>query len=541
MQRILAEAVVALTCAAVCGSITSCSRNKPAGVLPIAQAADQAAPAEEARTMRPTAVAGPGGFYTDDPERLRTQIEGFLQKAEVPELSGRIVAVMVPHAGYVYSGPVAAYSYKALQGRPISTVIILGNSHRAYFSGAALSPDAVWDCPLGPVEVDQSISKELLASSAVFGESSVAHAPEHSLEVQVPFIRTVLPEAKIVPILMGEVTDSEVSQVADALAPIVKRLGVLLVASSDMAHYPAYDAAVKSDKAMLEAIATLDPDRIRSRDREIMAQGVPELVCTLCGLDAVVATVRVANKVGVTKAEILKQATSGDTAGDKSRCVGYGAVAFVAPKAATQTSEKPTNSDELKLTEAEKRRLLKVARQTLEANFGLAEAPSLDPGDSQPLAKKTACFVTLKLKGRLRGCIGELEPREPLIKAVASRAIAAAEQDPRFMPVKKEELKDIAIEISAMSPLRKVNSPDEIIVGKHGVVVKQGFHSGVFLPQVAPEQGWDRDTMLSILCTEKAGLPADAWKNGAELWVFTANVFSEEEFGMAPPGSLEKR
>jgi len=161
--------------------------------------------------------------------------------------------------------------------------------------------------------------------------------------------------------------------------------------------------------------------------------------------------------------------------------------------------------------------------------------------DDPALTASCGCFVTLKTRGRLRGCIGELEPRQPLIEAVAGRAIAAAEQDPRFMPVTAEELRTIAIEISAMSPLRKVDSADEIVVGKHGVVVKQDFRSGVFLPQVAPEQGWDRDTMLSILCTEKAGLPADAWKHGAELWVFTANVFSEEEFGMAPPGSLKGR
>ncbi len=485
--------------------------------------------------MRPTAVAG--AFYPGDPGRLRALIAGFLDEAEPRALEGRIVAAMVPHAGYVYSGPVAAYSYSALRDKPIHTAILIGNSHRTYFSGAALSPDASWDSPLGAVGVDRDVNAELLAASSVFTESRGAHAEEHSLEVQVPFVQTVLPEAKIVPILLADVSEEDLEQIAEALAPLLRRPDVVLIASSDMTHYPTYAAAQKSDHAMLEAILTLDPARIRQRDRELLGEGTPELHCTLCGIDAVIATILAGRRAGVTEAKVLKYLNSGDTAGDKGRCVGYGAVAFLAPADAGESAE----ADELPLTEAEKRRLLTVARQTLEARFGLAEKPSLDPGDSQTLAQKTACFVTLKLKGRLRGCIGELEPRQPLIEAVAGRALAAAESDPRFMPVTANELDSIAIEISAMSPLRRVNSPEEIVVGKHGVVVKQGFHSGVFLPQVAPEQGWDRDTMLSILCTEKAGLPADAWKKGAELWVFTAKVFSEEEFGLAPPGSFETR
>ncbi|MBM3476578.1 MAG: AmmeMemoRadiSam system protein B [Armatimonadetes bacterium] len=538
MTRALPRAIAALVGLGLSGALVSCARDNPKAGASVAQVAGEPAAPQEGKTMRATAVAG--AFYPGDPTGLKAQIDGFLAKAELPKLEGRIVAVMVPHAGYVYSAPVAAYGYKALQGKPITTVVIIGNSHRTYFSGAALSPDDAWNTPLGPVEVDQAINQELVAANSVFTSSRSAHADEHSLEVQVPFIKTVLPDAKIVPILLADVSDQDLTKVADALAPVLQRPEVVLVASSDMAHYPVYDAAKRSDTAMLDAIVTLDPQRVLKRDRELMGERTPELHCTLCGLDAVITTIMAAKKAGVTEAKTLKYMNSGDTAGDKGRCVGYGAVAFLAPQGAQQATAQ-ASGEELPLTETEKRRLLKVARQTLEANFGLADKPSLDPGDSKLLAQKTACFVTLKLKGRLRGCIGELEPRQPLIQAVASRATAAAEQDPRFMPLTADELQSIAIEISAMSPLRKVAGADEIVVGKHGVVVKQDFRSGVFLPQVAPEQGWDRDTMLSILCTEKAGLPPDAWKHGAELWVFTANVFSEEEFGMAPPDSLKGR
>ncbi|MBM3497229.1 MAG: AmmeMemoRadiSam system protein B [Armatimonadetes bacterium] len=475
--------------------------------------------------MRPTAVAG--SFYPSDPARLRRQVADYLKDAEPPALRGHVAALMVPHAGYVYSGPVAAHAYRVLQGQAVSTVLLLGNNHRAHFSGAALSPDAAWGSPLGPVSVDRQTAGELLGGSDVFMESRSAHAEEHSLEVQVPFVQTVLPDAKIVPILLADVGDEELTSIADGLATILTRPGVVLVASSDMSHYPAYAAARRSDLAMLEAIASLDPTRIRQRDRELLGEHTPDLHCTLCGMDAVITAILAGKQTGVTEAKTLRYQNSGDTAGDQGRCVGYGAVAFLAPEAA----------EELALTPTEKRRLLRVARQTLEARFGPAGKPSLDPGDSRLLAQPTACFVTLKQQGRLRGCIGELEARQPLIEAVADRAICAAEQDPRFPPVAADELDRIAIEISAMSPLRRVSGPDEIVVGKHGVVVKQGLRSGVFLPQVAPEQGWDRDTMLTILCTEKADLPADAWRQGAELWVFTANVFGEEEFGLAPPAS----
>jgi AmmeMemoRadiSam system protein A len=316
--------------------------------------------------------------------------------------------------------------------------------------------------------------------------------------------------------------------------PFLRRSDTVLVASSDMSHYPSRDEATRCDRATLDAIVSLDPDRIYAEDRRLMSGRTRNLACTLCGQGAVVTAVMAAKEVGAAKATVLKYANSGDTAPETAgRAVGYGAVAFTAPEGArTQSAAKTEPADSPTLTHDEKVRLLKIARQTLEARLGRGQGPSLDPRGSAGLSRPTACFVTLKIGGRLRGCIGELEAREPLIEAVAHRAVSAAEEDPRFDPVAAKELPRISIEISAMSPLRKAASPEEIVVGKHGVVVRQGFRSGVFLPQVAPEQGWDRDTMLSILCTEKAGLPADAWRRGAELWVFTADVFGEEELGL---------
>jgi AmmeMemoRadiSam system protein A len=172
--------------------------------------------------------------------------------------------------------------------------------------------------------------------------------------------------------------------------------------------------------------------------------------------------------------------------------------------------------------------LLKLARDTITqwvTSRTLPELPTGEPIFEEP----RAVFVTLHKHGQLRGCIGTLEPREPLAAAVRSAAISAATQDPRFPPVTAAEIPELEIEISVLSPLRRVESADEIEVGKHGVVVAAGMRRGVFLPQVPIEQGWDRETMLNYLCLHKAGLPADAWRRGAELWVFTTQVFSEAD------------
>ncbi len=180
------------------------------------------------------------------------------------------------------------------------------------------------------------------------------------------------------------------------------------------------------------------------------------------------------------------------------------------------------------LNTQQQRVLLDLARRTIEQYVTDRSVPELPEGDPAFSAER-AVFVTLHKDGQLRGCIGGLEAQHPLAEAVRSSAVSAATQDPRFPPVSPDELDDIEIEVSVLSPLEKVESPDEIVVGLHGVMVSDGMRRGVFLPQVAPEQGWDRETMLSYLCAHKAGLPADAWKAGADLYVFTTQVFSEED------------
>lgn len=243
----------------------------------------------------------------------------------------------------------------------------------------------------------------------------------------------------------------------------------------------------------------------------------------MCGYGAVSATLLALKKLGADSIEILKYANSGDTTGVLGRVVGYlSAVIF-------KRADVKEEDEGMELTKEDKQTLLRIARKTLESYLSKREKPEFK--DVSPRLKEIqGAFVTLKKEGKLRGCIGSIVGREPLYLTVRDMAIEAATADPRFPPVRYEELKDIQIEISVLSPLKRVDSSDEIILGKHGVVVKRGFHQGVFLPQVAEETGWSKEEFLSYLCAHKAGLDFDCWKDkDTQLYVFTASVFSEEE------------
>lgn len=469
-------------------------------------------------SVRLPAVAGP--FYPANPEELRSTIADFLAQAEVPELSGEIVALMAPHAGYRYSGAVAAHAFKVIKASGYDTIILIGLSHRYPVSaGAAISGKDYWRTPLGRVPVDDELCRKLVSGSDSLQIDDGPHRREHSLEVELPFLQTVLSDFTIVPILMTDFSPQNTSQVADAITTALDQRKVLIVASTDMSHYPPAEEAQRVDKAMLEAIATFDSAEVYATDEELMTQDVPNLHCTLCALGPLVVAMKVAKSLGADRAKILNYSNSAEVdPATTHRCVGYGAVAFI------DTDQAEADQ----LNQAQQQFLLKLARDTIRAHLAGNKAP---PGDTDDPAmhQQRAVFVTLHKNGRLRGCIGQLTARQPLIDAVRDAAISAATRDPRFPPITLEELDSIQIEISVLSPPKEVKDPSEIKVGKHGIIVSQGLRRGVFLPQVAPEQGWDRETMLRHLCADKAGLSPDAWRRGATLQVFTAQVFGEDE------------
>jgi len=482
--------------------------------------------AKAAPIIRAPAVAG--AFYPADPKELADEIGKYLGQVQPTEAPGQLVAIIVPHAGYVYSAPVAAYAYRQLEGKQFDTVAVIAPSHHVPFEGIALSSADAWSTPLGQVPVDRAGCEALLKSDAKAAINEAAHAPEHAVEVQLPFLQTVLSGRgakgfKLLPVLMMDFSDQNCQAAAKALADYSRGKSVLLVASSDMSHYPSYDDAAKVDAQTLKAIQTMDAEQVAATTEKLMRSGVPNLVTCLCGEGPVRTVLMAAKLLGADKIQVLRYANSGDvTDGTRDQVVGYCAVAIYRTKEAPAVTQR---SEAGELDKGQQQRLLTVARETIDKYVRTGQVLKVEDTDPA-LVRPSAAFVTLREQGVLRGCIGSLEPESPLIETVRNRAISAAVEDPRFPAVSVRELPSLEIEISVLSPLRRVASYQEVDISKHGIVVEQGDRRGVFLPQVAQETGWDRDTLLSHLCRDKAGLPADAWKRDATLYVFTVQAFS---------------
>jgi AmmeMemoRadiSam system protein B/AmmeMemoRadiSam system protein A len=470
-----------------------------------------------------------GAFYPDSPQRLADQVDGFL--AEVPEqpLPGRLIALVSPHAGYVYSGGVAAHAYKQLEGKAYHTVILIGSSHRASFPGASVYHRGGYETPLGTIPVNEEMARKVMSLDENLRFVSQAHVAEHSLEVQLPFLQRVLEDFRIVPIVTGpHLSFGELESVAQAVAQVAGE-EVLIVASTDMSHYPPYEQARRVDRETLTAIESFSPQRVAENETRWLKEDVTELHCTLCGLDPVLITMMAAKILGADGVEVLKYANSGDVSmGDRERVVGYCAVAFYQGDPETPGKEMSLKDLSEELDRQEQVALLKIARESIVTGL---EGKGYTPLDSPhpKLMEKWGAFVTLHKHGELRGCIGRFQPDIPLCQTVAQMAQAAAFSDHRFNPLSSEELADIEIEISVLSPLRKISSIDEIQLGKHGIWITKGDRSGCFLPQVATETGWSKQEFLEHCCSGKALLPKDAYLDAdTDIYVFTAQVFHED-------------
>ena len=467
-----------------------------------------------------------GSWYPGTASELGATVDGYLAEVEKASVPGKIVALIAPHAGYVYSGQVAANAYKQIQGMEFDIVALVGPSHHHAFPGVSVYKSGVYRNPLGDVAVDSAIAKSLIDENEAIKFYPEVHVQEHSLENQIPFLQRTLSGYKIVTVLMQDFSKQNCDMLSTALANVLKGKNALLVASTDMSHYPVYDEAVKADKATLSAIETMDTGLIRRQSDKYLRQGVRELHCMLCGRGPVLVVMDAAKKLGANSVKILKYANSGDVpGGDKNRVVGYMAAMLYDSKEdkdSAKALDAPVNEEHQEM-------LLKLARETIETYLktGKKKRPEIQ---NERLKVKQGAFVTLRKHGTLRGCIGHIIPIESLQDTIVDMAVAAATEDPRFPQVTMAEMKEIDIEISVLSVPRRVQNAEEIEMGKHGVIVRSGRRQGVFLPQVATETGWDRETFLEHLCSGKAGLPADAWKDeGTELYIFTAQLFEEEE------------
>ena len=474
--------------------------------------------------VRRPAVAG--AFYPGDEQGISETIEGFLDNVEKVDVKGEIVAIVVPHAGYVYSGQVAVYSFKQIQGRKINTVVLICNSHTAHFQGIAIDESDSWKTPLGIVKIDKRLADKLVNDGDVIEYDKNVHANDHTLEVQIPFLQTVLEgDFKIVPILFGNSYDDSYKELARLLAVNLGK-NDLVVVSTDMSHYPGYEDANRIDVKLLEVIKEKDIFKLEKYIRRVMSLNIPGEQTLCCGIDGVKTAIEMSNILGA-EFEILRYANSGDVPiGDKSRVVGYGALLMYIPSDLAQKGEAMMKDEYL--NKDEKGKLLQIARASIiEAVTGKREEqPEVT---EERLKENTGAFVTIKKHGQLRGCIGYIIAVKPLHETVKEVAKSAAINDHRFRPVSDEELKDIELEISALTPLKRITDVGEIEVGKHGIYMKRGFYSGILLPQVATEYGWDRQTFLEHTCM-KAGLPKDAWKDeSTEIYIYSAEVFNEND------------
>lgn len=483
----------------------------------VAVAAAKTAAAEE---IREPAIAGT--WYPGSPGELRQQVVSFL--AGVPAAStvapDKVVALIAPHAGYTYSGQVAAYAYKQIDGRSFDTVVVIAPSHRIPFSGVAVYDRGGFRTPLGVMEIDRELIATLEKKDKRFRYVPDAHAQEHALEIQLPFLQVLLPKAKLVPLLMGDQDRATCEALADALASVCAGKSVLIVASSDLSHFHPYDAAKRLDQVVLDQVSGFDPNGL--------LEGLAQSRCEACGGGPIVSAMLAARKLGAARSKVLHYANSGDVTGDKSRVVGYMAAALVSDRPEGQEAKPSTASAgaDVGLSREEKETLLKLARQTIEARCQGKPAPKPD-ATSPRLKEPRGAFVTLHKKGELRGCIGHIVAVRPLVESVAEMAEAAAFQDPRFPSVRKEEVRELEIEISALTPMQRISDPKEVEVGRHGLYMKRGARSGLLLPQVATEQGWNRTQFLENTC-RKAGLDRDAWKDPTmEIYIFSADIFRE--------------
>ena len=481
-------------------------------------------------------------FYPADPARLRSMIEGYLAHAgnSLKELDGHPLGIVVPHAGYPYSGPIAAFAFASVARTPFRRVVVLGAAHRRGYPTPAVLDASAYRTPLGDIPIDRDGVTRLARTKVVMVDSSKFKG-EHALEVELPFLQVALKDFLLVPIMISDPQPEAMLALAKVLGETFPGGDTLYVASTDLSHDYPYDVAVVMDGNAGRLVTALDvPGLIRAYREHLQAgmdvekgkDGKLRPDCAqLCGLGPVLTLIELAKTRSQAKATVLDLRNSGDIVGDKgSRIVGYMAAVFTVAKGPVVETEmaKPDAARE-PLGEADQKELLTLARRSLEVFLRQGKNVTNAP-QSARLRLPGAAFVTLKNKEDLRGCIGYLEPTDPLWKMIRDRAVDAAVNDPRFSPVTNDELPGLTIEISVLSPRLDVQNPlKEIVIGRDGVWLELGTHRGVFLPQVPQEQNWKTvEEYLGHLCQKAHLVNKDCWKDpSARIQRFTAQVFSE--------------
>lgn len=477
--------------------------------------------------IRDPAVAGQ--FYPADRGKLTRALDGFFKDA-VADRGAHPPVIVVPHAGYIYSGQIAADAFNQVSPSAVDTVVILGANHTTGGADRASVYDgAAFRTPLGLVGVDRELAAALVRDSNLAVFDRRLHQREHAVEVQVPFVQHRLPRARIVPVVVPSSDPEMCARFGSLVADAVRGRRALVVASSDLSHYPDAGDAARVDAETLEHIARLDGERLVRSEALVAGGATPGLATRACGLGPILVAIEAARRLGAAHGVVLSYANSASVAvGTAERAVGYGAVAFSSgTDGADLTALRSVMTDEgHRLDAADRRVLLSLARETIQ-RYLESETVPLPRGGSPALVREAGVFVTLRKDGVLRGCVGRLLPEGPVIRLVSAMALEAAFADPRYERVRASELASIDIEVSILSPVAVAPGPQAIVAGRDGVVLQADGRSAVFLPNVATEQGWGREELLNQLAV-KAGLRPGAWRApGARLFTFQADVFAE--------------
>ena len=512
--------------------ITACGTKKQTNPIEPAEQIQQVQNTEPEKIMkiRPSSVAG--SWYPADKNALFQSMKGFIDNAQDSSETQKIRAIVVPHAGHYWSGPTAAVAYKALKKHPYRRIFILCPNHRVPVTGAvSVSVDA-FETPMGNVMVARDVVDQWEHKGVIRIEDG-AHRLEHAIEIQLPFLQYIYEDEMppIVPIIVGHLSTAQARELGQQLRQSLTDEDLVII-SSDFLHYgdnygfvpfgaPVLENIRKYDERTIQAISKLD-----SASFEDFARDYPH---SACGINALRVLEFAFENTGAVVKELAYD-TSGRKSNDDSMSVSYVAMSLTqGENMNTNHADKSSYSDG-PVSEQNKKIAHDIVKRALESAVNAqseTDLPdNLDLGqDSEFFKQSYGVFVTLnEPNGQLRGCIGNIIPVSNLLSSLWGRAQDAALNDPRFDPVSPEELSNLKVEISVLTPLKPIDGPNDIVIGKHGVVMKKLGRSAVFLPQVAPEQGWNVEQMLMHL-SMKAGLPPMAWQSGASFMVFEAQVF----------------
>jgi hypothetical protein len=453
-----------------------------------------------------------GRFYTDNPKVLKRDVEKYLCSDSGTFVKKQTFGVIVPHAGYVFSGKTAGACFSRLKRDKIKRVVLIGSTHYCSFKGASVYSIGNYETPLGVVELDGDACIKLKENEPLISFVPDAHSQEHCIEVQLPFLQVKLGNGfKIVPLILGHVSDEDCSKIARALQQLANDETVFVV-STDLSHYPDYDDAKLVDELTIKAILSGEPDTFMKAIHANETKGIGNLRTSCCGWTSVLTFLYLAGEKGNMHLRKVDYTNSGDSNyGDHHKVVGYGGIEAVVHK----------SDDFINVNEQDE--LLSIARESIVANLKgerFIEKQSYSDG----LKKRMGAFVTVYVEDKLRGCLGRINVSNPLYRTISELAVSAISKDNRFEHVGLDELPRLRVQISLLSELERIYDPDDIVLGKHGIYVKKDSNTGTLLPQVAVENGWTVLEFLEFCSQKKAKIGVDGWKD-AEIFVYKTNIF----------------